>query len=447
MEARFRQGYERLRASYWFLPSMLVAAAIALAALVIELDVRFGGDLVGSYGWLRIGDAQAARSLLSTIAASTISVVSLVFSITIVALTLTASQLGPGLLYTFLTDRGNQAVLGTFLATFVYCLLVLKAVSPDFVPQVSASLALGLALTNVGALVYFIHHITVAIQAANVIVRVAQELDSAIERFLPSPEVHERPGTSPAELDALLRSRPAVLTLRAPEDGYVEAVDVEELLDCAAEHDLLVQLRLRPGRFVMRGQPVAIVRSAHPLDEDAARAATSRVLGTVLIGPRRTPVQDLEFAINQLVEIALRALSPGINDPGTAIQCVDRLGAALSRVASRADLPTVRHDGEGVGRVLLDATDFDGIVTASFDQIRQHSTGDVAVQARLLETIATLAPFCPQEARRGVLLRQAQQVMTAASRHVDDASDRGDIHERFEAAVSALEADALPRRP
>jgi len=250
-----------------------------------------------------------------------ITVAGVAFSITIVALTLASSQFGPRLLRNFMRDTGNQIVLGTFIATFIYCLLVLRSVysvgGHDFVPGISVTFAIALAVANVGALIYFIHHVSTSIHADRVIAAVYNELSEHIQRLFP-----------------------------------------EELLKIAEEHDMLIDLQFRPGEFIVVGTALAKVKSAEHLKENLVE----QIASSFILGPQRTPEQDAEFAIHQLVEVAIRALSPGINDPFTAITCIDHLGSALCILTGRVFPSPYRYDEEGNLRFIAKPLTFEGIL-------------------------------------------------------------------------------------
>jgi uncharacterized membrane protein len=357
-----------------------------------------------------------------------ITVAALTFSLTMVALSQASSQLGPRLLTTFMRDTANQVVLGTFVATFIYCLLVLRTVraEPPFVPYISVTVAIGLAVTGLGVLIYFIHHVAVGIQADKVIAAVARDLDDAIDALFPEmlgdePGPDERPRAEAAALPER-QARPVV----ARESGYVRAIDGDGLLDLATGQDLVVRLLHRPGHFVMRGSRLALVWPAPRVDEPTG----DRIRRVFLLGDQRTFEQDLEFAVTQLVEIALRALSPGINDPFTAIRCVDWLGAVLRRLAERRMPSPFRYDRDGTLRVITEAVAFGGVVDAALDQIRQAAGTNVAVALRLLETITVVLEGVRRREDAQALLRQAAMIHRAGHA-VAEAEDRAAIEERY----------------
>jgi uncharacterized membrane protein len=436
MRTRLRHLWEVLTTGYWFLPTVMMLAAASLALLLLYIDRNVVGARVG---WLYAGGAEGAKTLLSTVAGSVITVAGVVFSITIAALTQASSQFGPRLLRNFMRDTGNQVVLGTFVATFVYCLLVLRTIhgkvqdGVEFVPQASVTAAVLLAAASIAVLIYFIHHVSVSLQAPAVVAAVLGDMEGAIAR-LPDDQV----GTgvtaasangSPPEADA------TALPIPSAKQGYVQVVDYEGLAEAAEACDLVLHLKYRPGDYVTEGTPLLM---ACPADRAGDAALAARVNSAFICGRNASTEQDVEHALRQMVEVAVRALSPGINDPFTAINCIDALGSAVCRVAQRGLPGPLRYDGHGKLRVVTPVTTFDGVVDTSFNQIRQYGRGSVAVTARLLEVIATCAGRVVSHDQRKSLLRHANMVYEDSHDAVPQQRDRIDLRERYEAALRTL---------
>jgi uncharacterized membrane protein len=435
MWIRLRHHWHGLTGSYWFVPALMTTAAALLAFGLLAVDRRL---IVRDWQpqWLYIGGTDGARLVLSTVAGSIITVAGVVFSITIVSLTQASSQFGPRLLRNFMRDTGNQVVLGTFVATFLYCLLVLRAIhgeldnGPEFVPQASVTAGVLLAIASIAVLIYFIHHVSVSLQAPSVIAAALQELLHTIDRVHEDPPAaHHRVQELPPGFEADARD------VRARDGGYLQAIDLDGLLGVASKHDLVLRLEYRPGQYVI--QDSALLRAWPPdrCGDDLAR----RLADCFITGWRATPEQDMEYGIRQLVEVAVRALSPGVNDPFTAVNCIDALGSAVCRIAGRSIPGPFKHDEDGQLRLVRPVTDFDGVVDAAFNQIRQHSAGDVAVTIRLLEVITACAPHMRTPAQRQALLAHAQMIARQDTDKIPAARDRQDIQERFEAARCALE--------
>ncbi len=434
---RLFKFWDQLRSSYWFVPSLLVIGAMLLAFGLVSADLHYRFQRGSGPSWLFLGQSESARSILSTIATAMITIVSLTFSMTIVVLTLASSQFGPRLLYNFMRDRSNQLALGVFVACFVYCLLVLRTVqasAPDaFVPHLGTTGAMAFAVLSVGVLIHFIHHVAESIQANTVIANVRHELESIVERVLPAFEGDRKADESEWQrLQSLLASGAAPISTEAR--GIVQAVDQDALVSWAKTHDVMVRLRHRPGEFVIRGNIVCDVfpRDRAPHDDIAP------LHEALSFGHHRTLVQDIEFAFQQLVEIAVRALSPGINDPFTAMSCVEELASGLALVSERSAQPRILRDEEGVPRVLVKAVNFEGVCDIAFNQIRQNGAAHPAVMIRQLEAIIALAPTVNDIDARAVLLRHAKAIHGAAVGEAHDSGDRADIDARFDEAASLL---------
>ena len=424
MKVRLRQLWYHATASLWFIPVCLAVAAIALSFAMIALDTALTAETVRKLSWIYSGGPEGSISILSAIASSTVTVAGVVFSITVVALTLASSQFGPRLLNNFMRDRINQAVLGIFIATFLYCLLVLRTIRRDdpFVPHLAITLGILLSLASFFFFIYFIHHIASSIKADNIIALVEKDLEKIMDELFPDP-IGEG-GQTPDD-DALPQAfEEKAATIPARGAGYVQAVDTQSVIDLARESDLLVRLEYRPGDFVTKG--AALARVWPP--EAASEELTARLNNQFILGRQRTPVQDVELCVNQLVEIAIRALSPGINDTFTAIICVDRLGAALSRLAGRTIPSPMRRDQDGALRVVAYPMTFTGAVNAAFNCIRQDA--NIPVMIRLLEIPGRPSPArATTEEQRQALLRQGADDQMG-SQPADDGAGRSARHSR-----------------
>ena len=438
MKTKLLNLWEAVRTSFWFIPGLLVFAAIGLALAIVTIDQQVDLEPNRAFGLLYTGGPEGARAILSTIAGSMITVAGVAFSITIVALTLASSQFGPRLLRNFMRDTGNQMVLGIFIATFIYCLLVLRSVltvgEHVFVPSLSVTFAMALALVNVGVLIYFIHHVSTSIQADHVIAAVYRELSENLQRLFPEElgtgsAEGDRDGPRPEEVSDAHAHRST-----ASESGYLQAIDSDGLLDLACKSDSLFHLQYRPGEFIVAGSTLVTVECKEPLDESLAE----QIADSFISGPQRTPEQDAEFAIHQLVEVAARALSPGINGPFTAITCIDRLGSALCFLAKRAFPSRYCYDEEGELRMIARPITFTGITNAAFDQIRQYGRSSVAVTIRLLEALTMIAAHTRTQEQRQAILRQAEMIARASKDALPEENDRQDVEERYKALRSEI---------
>ncbi|MGZ4741398.1 MAG: DUF2254 domain-containing protein, partial [Ilumatobacteraceae bacterium] len=342
---------DTLRTNLWLVPTLEVVVAAGLFIATYEVDqAAYHGHLTLP-SWVNNGSADAARQILTAIAAAVITVVGLVFSITIVALTLTSTQFGPRMLRNFIRDIGTQITLGTFVATFVYAVLSLGAIAHgsrgDFVPHLSITVALLLVLASLSVLIFFIHHVAKSIQLPEVIASIAAELAVAIdaEAITSGGLSALEAGPSPAELQRRLVE--SGTSIPAPHSGYLQFVAYDVLAGIAAESEAVVRLLYRPGHFVVEGLPLATVWPA-----EAAGAVQRNLERAHFTGPHRTLAQDLSFAIDQLVEIAIRALSPAVNDTFTAITCVDWLSDGLCKITANWNPRLVHRDGRGHVRII-----------------------------------------------------------------------------------------------
>ena len=395
MRTRLRNIYLRLEASFWFIPALMACAAIAMAYAATALDRALPHEALAHHWWRYQGDPDGARTVLSVIASSMITVAGVVFSITIVVLTLASSQFGSRLIRNFMHVRANQIVLGIFVATFIYCLLVLRTVNAMegkiFVPGLAVSGAFLMALLSLSVLIYFIHSVSESIQAQHIISRVRRDLDKAVQRIFPEKIGEEENASSGAERrDYVVPTtcdREACF-VKAGCSGYLQTIDHEALMQVAVEENLLIHLACRPGHFITKGSALVTVWPGTKVDEVLSR----KINAVFEMGPERTLAQDVEYAISQLVEIAVRALSPGINDPFTAITCIDWLGAMLCQLSHRKLPASHRYDKHNRLRVVIGkSVTFEGLVDAAFNMIRQNAQANAAVSIHLLETLAT---FC-----------------------------------------------------
>jgi uncharacterized membrane protein len=433
-----------LRQSFWFLPAFMAGTAFVLSIVTTALDRFFLSSDQLNRWWLYSGGPEGARTILSVISSSMITVAGVVFSITIVVLSLASSQFGPRLIRNFMNVRTNQAVLGTFVATFIYGILVLNSVDSSqgevWVPSFSITIAILMSLFSLALLIYFIHGVSESIQAQHIIARVRLDLDKAVDRLF--SEDTGQPGSR--ALDPIRRyddyripttcDRDAC-AVEADSSGYLQAVDTETLLKYAIEQELLIHLGHRPGDFITQGCTLATVWPGEKVDD----ALSKKVNSLIIVGPERTLEQDVEFAVSQLVEIAVRALSPGINDPVTAITCIDWLGSSLCSLANRKMPASHRYDEQNRLRLIVKRFTFEGMVDAAFNMIRQNSRSNVAVSIHILETIAVVAAQTHGKQRRATLMRHAAMVVQGCENLLSDDNDRKDLNDRYAAVARLVE--------
>ncbi len=438
MSARLRTLWEQLRTNFWVIPSLMVLGAAILAFGVVAAD-RSLNDAGAGLEWIYNGGPDGARSILSAIASSVISVAGTTFSITIAALSLASGQFGPRLLRNFVRDTGNQIVLGTFVATFLYCLLVIRTIRSAeeiaFVPHLAVTLGVLLAVASVAVLIYFINHIVRSIQADHVIAAIGSDFAQSIDDLFPHQLGRGIQDAEPVDDEQHLPDDFArhATRLSCRDDGYLQVIDTERLLAIATEHNLRLKLPYRPGHFVGPGGTLAHVWPGDAVTDDVRAALRD----TFVLGPQRSNTQDVEFSALQLVEIGVRALSPGTNDPFTAMSCLDRLGAGLVRIADRPIPGPRRYDSAGRLRVVANPVTFEGLVNTAFDQIRHYGAADTAVTIRMLEILAMVMHHTDMPTRQEALLRQARMIARASEREIAELEDRATIAARYQDVVAA----------
>ncbi|MFC5999193.1 DUF2254 domain-containing protein [Quadrisphaera sp. GCM10027208] len=437
---------QRLQERFWFVPTVLSLAAFVLAQGLVALDRVLEDAVIPS--WLgvllfRVGE-NGSRDILGAVASSSLAVAGTTFSITMAVLALTSSSYGPRLVRNFMADRGNQVVLGVFVATFLYSLLVLRSIrvigdpgdqeAEVFVPHLAVNGAVLLAVLNVGVLVYFIHHISDSIQIATLARQVRTDLRSTVERLYPTGIGHDQRVLDDADAEADLPDRldeeGAPVTAGRP--GYVQSVREEALLAAACEHDVLIALRTEPGRYVLDDTPLAIVYppQRHGVDLQAA------VRSAVVVADARSPYQDVAFAVQQLTEMAVRALSPGTNDPFTAVNALDDLAAGLTLLAARELPSAARYDDDGVLRVHAPRSSVVDLVSTVLDNMRWYAADAPAVMHAALQLVERLAGHARHRELRARLLTQVGLLREAFERAG---------HQEHDVKVFADHADRVTR--
>ena len=426
--------WEELRTTFWVVPSILIVVSVLLFLVTFEIDVAAYHQPHLLPTWIRTGSPDAERQVLIAIAASVITVVGVVFSITILALTLASQQFGPRMMRNFVRDIGNQVTLGVFVGTFVYSVLALvsiNSVSKTFVPYLSTSVAEALMLVDIGVLVYFIHHIAKSIQLPEVIAGIAHDLMQSIDAEFPDhlgasvePVSQLHAGKSVPELLLLIEERGAEVPSQV--SGYIQYVGYSQLISIATRTDSVIRLEHRPGHYLAEGRALAMVWPRGAAHEVALALSKAHVTG-----PHRTLVQDPVFAIDQFVEIAIRALSAAVNDTFTALTCIDWLSAGIGRVSGRVLDEGVYRDGTGNVRLIESDPSYARMVNRSFDKIRQAARGMPAVLIRLIDSLGSIMLDTTSLDQRVVLRRQADMVLRLAEETVTEPNDLEEIRFRF----------------
>jgi uncharacterized membrane protein len=376
-------------------------------------------------------DPQIAQAILSVIATSIMTVVSIVFAILLMTLTLASMQFSPRILISFVRDVGTQWTLGLFLGTFCYCVAAMPAarsVPIPFAPVATLCGAMLLALMCVGWLLYFIHHISHAISANHIVDRIARETELVIDELMPHPGGEHPP-------HRLVVPEVAEVPVPSPTSGYIRFMDTRRLLLFAQQYRLRVRITRPIGNFIPAGAPLVMVSRRRPLDP----FSPDELMAAIDIGPMRTLQQDVEFGVIQIVDIALRALSPAVNDPSTAISCIDQLSRILIYWVGRRPPDSLLYNPPHVLRVILPWIDLDGLLNTAIEQIRAYGRGDAAVSLRLLRLLHDVASSVQREDIRQILVQRGRRVVEGCRERLP-ADDVARLEQRL-AALCLLASD------
>jgi uncharacterized membrane protein len=394
---RLNQLLIDIRSSLWFVPTLIVASAVALAFGLIEVDKRVDQQLRDWWPRFFVAQPEGTLAMLSTIAGSMATVAGVAFSITIVALALASSQYTSRVLRNFMRDPANQVVLGVFVGIYIYCLLVMRNISSGdheaFVPALAVLGGVVLALVGIAVFIFFIHHIATSIQAEEIIASIMRDTVKVIDRLFPQ-ELGDEGDLAAGQLEStqaelVWHPVPALTT------GYIQSVDIEVLLAFAREQNTVLRMEYGVGDFATGGRPLASLAVEQPPDEGTVQAL-NRIYA---IDSYRTTDQDVLFGIRQLVDITLKALSPGINDTTTAVACIENLSVILQRCAARRIEPPHRFD-DGELRVIAQGPTFERLVALAFDQILENAEGNTEIITRLLTAVGQVAEIARNTKRR-----------------------------------------------
>lgn len=475
MRALINQYYQRVSASYWFIPTIMAILAAVLALVLIQIDLHIPPSAFGSNPFLYAAQPDGARAILSAIGGSMIGVAGTVFSVTMATVVFASGSYGPRLLTNFMKDRGNQVTLGTFVATFVYSMIVLRSVRDGatmdgfadmFVPNVAVFGAILLAICSIGVLIFFIHHVPSNIHISNVIADIGKTLVGQIGKRFPKTLGHPAKDASAGrdhvewqvpgcfKSDALDHdAEPGYGEVESSRSGYIQVIDFATLMEAARKHDIIVRMNCRPGTFAHPGHVLLDAWPKERLSDDAR----DHLLSAIALGNTRNVTQDLLFLFDELVEIAARALSPGVNDPFTAVTCLDWLAAAFSQMAGGERPDPLRADEEGKLRVIAEPVNFAGYLEHTFGHMRQYAAADMIAGTHLIGILGQIAPSCHRleecealrhqknalvEISRENLTGASLQAVEAAGQRLDDRLD----HPRLRARIQAESAVPLSRK-
>ncbi|WP_269542244.1 DUF2254 domain-containing protein [Cerasicoccus fimbriatus] len=416
----------RILQSFWFIPALLAGAAIVAAVGMNALDHAIGFNTSSKLAWF-MQTPEGARTILSTISGSIITVTGVLLSTMVVVLTLASQQYGPRLVQNFIEDRPSQFVIGTFCGCFIYNIITLKNVSSgdtSFVPNISVLFAVLFSLMCIGLMIYFVQHVASSIQVQSIMRRVYSDLNEAVDELF--PEEVARPSTEEISVDdvrAQLEDGPAegLIELSCLRAGYLQFIRDSEILRLVEQHDLLLELCCLPGEFMVKGQALARVRCRRSLHDEARE----KLLATFVIGTFPTHEQDVMFPIRQMEEIAIRALSPGINDPHTAEECIDYLACAFRVLATRPWPDTLRVGQDGQPRLITRTWSFEKLLRGAFQQTFFYGREDITIVRKVLIALNDIAETCePGSDRRKTVTEFARELAQAGGDSLPLASHR-----------------------
>lgn len=426
-----RHALYNLRGGFLVRPLIIALTLGFVGAFLswLEETFPFVSEIVPRKLFPSHADPQVAQVVLGAIAASIMTVVSIVFAIVLMTLTLASMQFSPRIIVSFARDRVTQWTLGIFLGTFCYCMTALPAARSQptpFDPVATVMGAMLLAVACVAWLLYFIHHITQAISVSNIVDRIATETVAMLDTMMPEPRAAGLPAPAAEQADG------EATAILSETSGYIRFIDIPALANIAKGSHVTLRVARRVGQFVPAGTPLLMTTKASRLTPEKL----VEIHDAFDLGPARTLEQDVEFGILQIVDIALKAISPAVNDPTTAISSIDQLSRILIRYVSRAPLAPSYYDPPGILRVSVPWIDFDHLVTSAFEQIRMYSKGDVAVSLRLLRALGDIASVTTDAAERRRLSDQARRTVEGCTERLSEEEMRP-LRERLQSIENA----------
>lgn len=423
--------WRTLGSTFWFVPTLMLLSSMLLAGGTLYLDFSTGIKLP----FLNLHSAEAGREILSVISSAMISVTGTVFSATLVVLTLASSQFGSQLVKNFMYVRINQVVLGSYIATFLFGLIILTTVrsseDSSFIPTISIGTAILLAVINVILLIFFIHNLASSIQVNQITAQIYESTLSNLQQLYPEKIGKEPKEEEATDLTRELEKFSFQTDLPAPESGYLQFVDDKGLIDLMKENDAVLELSRRPGDYMIESRTIGTIHSKKETEEEFVE----KMQGYLVAGNIRTTTQDVEYSVHQIVQVAAKALSPGVNDPFTAMTCIDYLTGILSYLI-RVKFPAAqRFDQEQNLRLVVKKFDFEGIFNAAFHKIRQYAVGNTTVIIHLMDAMAALHDMTTDEGYQKIIQSQAQMILESGKRTIEEKNDLGDLTRRAEGVL------------
>ncbi len=442
---KLRQFWSNLQSTFWFLPFLIVLSSIVYAVVLIQADYAVAERWLAQWPRMFGVGADGARDMLSTLAGSMMTVMGITFSMTLLALALASSQYTSRILRNFIGSRVTQVTLGTFAGIFVYCLIVMHAIrtgDAPFVPSLAVFFAFVLVFGGIAVLIFFIHHIASSIQASSIIASVADDTNVSIDRLFPEKGERAPNKDEDEENERLLPSDERTwYAVPVQVSGYIRSIDYDAILSLARDKRTIVRMEHGVGAFVVQDAALVSLALTYPPDHKTIIALN----GAYSIGRHRTAEQDPAFGIRQIVDMALKALSPGVNDTTTAVMCVDYLTEILTRLACRQFPPSHRYEEETLRLIAIVPT-FEDMLAEAFDQIRDSAKGNVAIIARMLDAIGTIASLTVSQSHLHALDEQVQYIADLVDRSIGSKHDRDRFARRLSEVREALKAAFFVRR-
>ena len=444
-----RNTWDRLEVSFWFAPAVMALGAVLLAWAMYWLDSLVPNEALASSRFVLSGTPGEMRSALLSMAGTVLATAGVVFTLLTLPLSTVAAQYGSRLLRLFLGDRTTQFVLGMFVATFVYCMAAALSIPPADVapesPQLTASLGVYLMLATFATLILLVQHISTMLQAPNIAAAAGVELQNVVSAEISNEVTSGDEGSG--RLDARPNSQDAPNALaeidgypiRARSTGYIQFVDPDTLLTLAREKDLIIRLLRRPGHYIWSGAVVALVSPADRVDEQLDKL----IRRAFQVGNGRTPTQDIEYAVNQLTEMAVRAMSPAINDPFTAMTCLDHVGYGLMEFIRQGRKGSHYYDRDGKLRLVLEPVTLEVLLDAAFDMLRHASCDNASVLLHMLKVIDLIGQEVKTPEARQQLLRHVRLIQAESQAGNLIEQDRQAIHRSAQALQTKLECEDL----
>jgi len=423
-----RHTWDRISVNFLFIPAVMALGAVLLAWLIYWVDGQIPNEVLNTSRLIVSGSPGELRGYMFSMATAVLTTAGVVFTLLTLPLSTVAAQYGSRLLRIFLGDRTTQFVLGIFVATFIYCVSGALIIPPAEIqpegPQITATIGLYLLVVSFACLILLIQHISMMLQAPNIAAAAGVELLNVV-RDASGSENQRQTGRSPP--DSLIEAE--AHPVRANITGYIQYVDPDYLLPLAEKKDLVIRLMPKPGAFVRTGIILARVWPANRVDEEL----DNEIRNTFHLGNQRTPTQDVEYAVNQLTEMAVRAMSPAINDPFTAMTCLDYIGAGLALFVRQGAISPNIYDSHGQLRLVFDPVTFDELLSAAFDMLRHASSDNANVLLHMLETINVISQETKSPDAREKLLRHVTLIQGESQAGSLVEADRQSIRQSCEA--------------